>query len=63
MLFYTAKVQDLLDHILARREREEKEEMKGGSGSQEGRRKEKSLEKEGRKTVDQKTYYNAHTLR
>lgn len=37
MLFYTAKVQDLLDHILARREREEKEEMKGGSGSQEGR--------------------------
>lgn len=26
-------------------------------------RKEKSLAKEGRKTVDQKTYYNAHTLR
>lgn len=36
--FYVAEVQQLFDHTLERREREleEEEEMKGGSGSQEG---------------------------
>lgn len=56
VLFYVAEVQDLFDHIQERRKRGEnkwREAQKSG----------RKWEKEGRKTVDRKTYYNAHALR